>query len=200
LDRGEFASDTRRAKDAIEQAAGERVIGYRAPSYSIVMRSLWALEVLAEAGFVYDSSIFPIRHDVYGIPNAPRQPFIVTTGAGPIVEFPITTFRIVGAHNLPVGGGGYLRILPFWYTRLGYRRARAEKLPLIAYIHPWEVDPDQPRLNGRRRSMIRHYTNLTKTHDRLRRLLALGKFSSFRDSGLLETARAVPVPPLNENH
>jgi polysaccharide deacetylase family protein (PEP-CTERM system associated) len=194
LDRAEFAADTRRAKDVIEQAAGEPVFGYRAPSYSITMRSLWALDVLAEAGFTYDSSIFPIRHDVYGIPDAPRQPFLVTTASGPIVEFPITTFRMVGEQNLPVGGGGYLRILPFWYTKLGYRRARAENLPLIAYIHPWEVDPDQPRIGGRRKSRLRHYTNLGKTHDRLRRLLALGRFSSFRGSGLAETARAVPFP------
>jgi polysaccharide deacetylase family protein (PEP-CTERM system associated) len=194
LDRNEFAVDTRRAKDVIEQAAGEAVFGYRAPSYSITMKSLWALEVLAEAGFTYDSSIFPIRHDVYGIPDAPRQPFLVTTDAGPIVEFPITTFRMVGEQNLPVGGGGYLRILPFWYTKLGFRRAQAENLPLIAYIHPWEVDPDQPRIGGRRRSRLRHYTNLAKTDDRLRRLLALGRFSSFRGSGLADTARAVPFP------
>ena len=194
LTREEFAADTRRAKDAIEQAAGESVFGYRAPSYSITSESLWALEVLAEAGFRYDSSIFPIRHDVYGIPDAPRHPFVVTTPAGPIVEFPITTFRMVGEQNLPVGGGGYLRILPFWYTKLGYHRARAEKLPLIAYIHPWEVDPDQPRLQGRRKSQLRHYTNLAKTHDRLRRLLALGEFSSFRASGLADTAHAVPFP------
>jgi polysaccharide deacetylase family protein (PEP-CTERM system associated) len=194
LDRAEFAADTRRAKEVIEQAAGEPVFGYRAPSYSITMQSLWALEVLAEAGFTYDSSIFPIRHDVYGIPDAPRQPFLVTTASGPIVEFPITTFRMIGAQNLPVGGGGYLRILPFWYTRLGYRRAKAENLPLIAYIHPWEIDPDQPRIGGRRKSRLRHYTNLAKTHDRIRRLLALGHFSSFRGSGLAQTARHVPFP------
>ena len=194
LDRDEFASDTRRAKDVIEQAAGEAVFGYRAPSYSITMQSLWALEVLAESGFTYDSSIFPIRHDVYGIPDAPRRPFLVTTPSGPIVEFPITTFRMIGEQNLPVGGGGYLRILPFWYTKLGYRRARAENVPLIAYIHPWEVDPDQPRIGGRKKSRLRHYTNLAKTHDRLRQLLALGRFSSFRGSGLADTADTVSFP------
>ena len=194
LDRDEFASDTRRAKDVIEQAAGEAVFGYRAPSYSITMQSLWALEVLAESGFTYDSSIFPIRHDVYGIPDAPRRPFLVTTPSGPIVEFPITTFRMIGEQNLPVGGGGYLRILQFWYTKLGYSRARAENVPLIAYIHPWEVDPDQPRIGGRKKSRLRHYTNLAKTHDRLRQLLALGRFSSFRGSGLADTADTVSFP------
>jgi polysaccharide deacetylase family protein (PEP-CTERM system associated) len=193
--RSAFRDDVRRAKSILEDACGRSVTGYRAPSYSITPRSLWALDVLIEEGYQYDSSIFPIRHDVYGIPDAPRQPFLVTTSAGPIVEFPITTFRMVGEQNLPVGGGGYLRILPFWYTKLGYHRARAENLPLIAYIHPWEVDPDQPRIGGRRRSRLRHYTNLGKTHDRLRRLLALGRFSSFRGSGLADTARSVPFPP-----
>src|SRR5215213_5392972 len=157
LDRAEFAADTRRAKDVIEQAAGTTVTGYRAPSYSITAASLWALEVLVETGFTYDSSIFPIRHDVYGIPDAPRGPFRVSTPSGSLVEYPITTFRLGGGPNLPVGGGGYLRLLPFWYTRLGYRRARAENLPLIAYVHPWEVDPGQPRLPGRPQSLFRHY-------------------------------------------
>jgi len=180
----EFREDTRRAKDAIEQAAGTPVHGYRAPSYSITAQSMWAPEILAEAGFTYDSSIFPIRHDVYGMPGAPRSPFPVDTPAGPLVEYPLTTFRLLGAYNLPVGGGGYLRILPFWYTRLGFGRAQGEGLPLIAYIHPWEIDPEQPRLSGRLRSRFRHYTNLAQTYRRLGDLLSLGEFSSFRKSGL----------------
>jgi polysaccharide deacetylase family protein (PEP-CTERM system associated) len=188
LDRAEFADDTRRAKDIIEQAAGVPVFGYRAPSYSVTPASLWALDALAEAGFTYDSSIFPIRHDVYGIPTAPRAPFRTDTPSGPIVEFPITTFRLPRGPNLPVGGGGYLRLLPFWYTRVGYRRARADNLPLIAYIHPWEVDPDQPRLPGRARSKLRHYTNLARTYDRLGALLRLGTFTSFAKSGLAALA------------
>ena len=188
LDRAEFAADTRRAKDVIEQAAGSAVVGYRAPSYSITGASLWALEVLVEAGFTYDSSIFPIRHDVYGIPGAPRGPFRVSTPSGSIVEYPITTFRIGNGPNLPVGGGGYLRLLPFWYTRFGFERARAENLPLIAYVHPWEIDPGQPRLPGRARSRFRHYTNLSRMHGRLEALLRLGEFSSFAKSGLAESA------------
>jgi polysaccharide deacetylase family protein (PEP-CTERM system associated) len=191
LDPEEFARDTRQAKDVIEQAAGEPVFGYRAPSYSITARSLWALDVLAEAGFTYDSSIFPIRHDTYGMPDAPRAPFVMATRRGPIVEFPLTTFRLLKAQNLPVGGGGYLRILPFWYTRLGVRRARAQGLPLIVYVHPWEIDPDQPRLAGSTRSRLRHYTNLGRTWGRLRRLLAMGPYSSFRGSGL--AAGATPL-------
>lgn len=188
LDRAEFLEDTRRAKDVIEQAAGCAVYGYRAPSYSITAESLWALEALVETGFTYDSSIFPIRHDVYGIPSAPRGPFRVNTPSGPLVEYPITTFRFGAGPNFPVGGGGYLRLLPFWYTRLGFERAHADNLPLIAYVHPWEVDPGQPRLPGRARSRFRHYTNLAQMYDRLGALLHLGDFTSFAKSGLADSA------------
>ena len=180
----EFAEDTERAKHVIEQAAGQPVRGYRAPSYSITRRSLWALDVLAQAGFTYDSSIFPIRHDTYGIPDAPRAPFRVATPSGALVEYPITTFRFRVGPNLPVGGGGYLRVLPFWYTRIGVARAAAEHLPLLAYIHPWEIDPGQPRFHGRARSRLRHYTNLSRTQNRLAALFRLGRFTSFADSGL----------------
>lgn len=184
LEPHEFAEDTRRAKEAIEQAAGVSVLGYRAPSYSVTRNSLWALDTLAELGFRYDSSIFPIHHDVYGIPDAPRWPFRVETRCGHLMEYPITTFRVLGRRNLPVGGGGYLRILPFWYTRLGCARAADENLPLIVYIHPWEIDPGQPRLKGRLKSRLRHYTNLAKTESRLRSLLLSGTFTSFCKSGL----------------
>jgi len=189
LSPAEFREDTLRAKAVIEQAAGMPVLGYRAPSYSITSRSLWALEILAEAGFRYDSSIFPISHDIYGIPDAPRFPFRVETPSGELVEYPITTFRLVGEHNLPVGGGGYLRIFPFWYTKLGFRKVQAEELPLIVYTHPWEVDPEQPRLAGRFKSRLRHYTNLSKTESRLSRLLQLGVFNTFQASGLDASAR-----------
>ncbi len=191
LDPKEFREDTLRAKNAIEQAAGARVHGYRAPSFSITARSLWALDVLVEAGFTYDSSVFPIKHDIYGMPEAPRHPFRINTASGPVVEYPITTFRLLLPHNLPVGGGGYLRIFPFWYTRLGFRIARAAKLPLIVYTHPWEFDPDQPRFSARLVSRLRHYTNLAKTRTRLRRLLELGRFAGFRESGLAALAEPV---------
>ena len=180
----EFREDTRRAKDALEQIAGVRVEGYRAPTYSIVASTLWALEILVELGFTYDSSIFPIRHDRYGIPEAPRFPFRIATPAGPIVEYPIATFRLWGETNFPFAGGGYLRLLPWWYTQLGLRRARAEGLPVIAYIHPWEIDPGQPRLTSTLASRVRHYTNLTRTYARLGRLVDRGGFTSFRNSGL----------------
>lgn len=193
LSREEFREDALRAKDVIEQAAGQAVVGYRAPSFSITAASLWALEVLAEAGFEYDSSVFPIRHDTYGIPDGPRHPARIDTPAGPILEFPMTTFRWGSRQNLPVGGGGYLRLMPFWYTRLGVRRAAGDGVPLIVYVHPWEIDPDQPRLPGRRRSMLRHYTNLSSMDSRLRRLLQLRRFTSFRRSQLAQAARPVDL-------
>ena len=183
LDRDEFRKDTLRAKGAIEQAGGEQVFGYRAPTFSITEDSLWALEVLAEAGFTYDSSIFPVRHDVYGIPAAPRFPFRIDTPAGPIVEFPITTFRIIGGHNFPVGGGAYLRILPSWYTRFGIKKAEKEGVRLIVYTHPWEVDPTQPRIPAKLTLRLRHYTNLNKTYERLQRLIESRTFTSFRKTG-----------------
>jgi polysaccharide deacetylase family protein (PEP-CTERM system associated) len=190
----EFREDTRRARDVIEQTAGVRIEGYRAPSFSITPRSLWALEILAETGFTFDSSIFPIHHDTYGMPAAPRAPFRVETPAGTLIEYPMTTFRLFGAGtNLPVGGGGYLRILPLWYTKLGVERARVENLPVIAYLHPWEIDPEQPRLPGRWKSRLRHYTNLRKTAARLKKLLASVRFSSFRESGLADNAEPVAL-------
>jgi polysaccharide deacetylase family protein (PEP-CTERM system associated) len=195
LSPGEFREDTQRAKELIEQASGESICGYRAPSFSITSDSLWAFEILAELGFNYDSSVFPVSHDVYGMPDAPRSPFVVKTASGSVVEYPMATFRLGGGRNLPVGGGGYLRILPYWYTEIGVRQAWREGLPIVSYIHPWEVDPDQPRLSGSIKSRLRHYTNLSKTEEHWRRLVRLGPFSSFRDSRLADSA---PIYDLKE--
>ena len=184
----EFREDTLRAKNCIEQAAGVEITGYRAPSFSITSRSIWAFDVLADLGFRYDSSVFPIKHDVYGFPAAPRTPFRIDTASGPMIEFPMTTFRLGAGPNLPVAGGGYLRMLPYWYTKTGVERAWREGLPVISYIHPWEVDPEQPRMNGPFKSRLRHYANLKHMESRLRRLLALGEFSSFRESVATESA------------
>jgi polysaccharide deacetylase family protein (PEP-CTERM system associated) len=181
----EFREDTRQAKECIEQSAGQPVYGYRAPSFSITARSRWAPEVLAELGFHYDSSIFPVRHDTYGVPDAPRAPFLIPTPNGKILECPLSTFRVGPWPNLPVGGGGYLRMLPSWYTSLGVRQIRKEALPLVCYVHPWELDPEQPRLNGSYKSRLRHYTNLSKTAERLTRLVERGGFGPFRDTVLL---------------
>lgn len=185
----EFREDTKRAKDAIEQIAGEPVKGYRAPNFSITTRSAWAPEILAELGFAYDSSVFPVHHDVYGVPNAPRIPFVMETPSGNLLEYPMTTFRVAGKTNFPVGGGGYLRIFPTWYTKAGVKRVWKEGLRVISYIHPWEFDPEQPRLPGKLKSRLRHYTNLNQTASRLRELIGLGDFGCFRDSDLGEGAR-----------
>ncbi len=191
----EFREDTQRAKDLIEQAGGASIRGYRAPSFSITNQSLWAFEILAELGFTYDSSVFPVSHDVYGIPGAPRLPFVVKTASGSVIEYPMATFRLAGGRNLPVGGGGYLRIFPFWYTDLGVRRAWRDGVPVVSYIHPWEIDPGQPRLTGALKSRLRHYTNLSRTEERWRKLVQLGPFSNFRDSRLAES---VPLYELKE--
>jgi polysaccharide deacetylase family protein (PEP-CTERM system associated) len=167
----EFRADLRRAKAAIEAAAGVPVFGYRAPSYSIVARSTWALEILAAEGYVYDASIFPIRHDRYGIPDAPRHFHRIDIGSRSILEVPGSTVRCAGV-NLPVGGGGYFRILPYQWTRWGIRHLNtSEKRPAVFYIHPWELDPAQPRLPGSRLSRARHYRNLDQTEERLKRLV-----------------------------
>jgi polysaccharide deacetylase family protein (PEP-CTERM system associated) len=189
----EFRQDTRRAKDVIEQVAGEAIYGYRAPNFSITARSAWAPEILAEAGFTYDSSIFPVHHDVYGVPTAPRKPFLLETPSGTLVEYPMTTFHLGRGPNFPVGGGGYLRMLPYWYTKAGVQRAWKEGLPVVSYIHPWEFDPEQPRLPGGFKSRLRHYTNLSKTASRLKDLMGLGDFGPFRDSRIAEGAQASKI-------
>ena len=189
----EFREDTQRAKDVIEQASGTAVIGYRAPSFSITKESLWALPLLAQSGLTYDCSVYPIRHDVYGIPDAPRHPFRIKAPAGELVEFPMPTFLLAGRLNMPGGGGAYLRLLPFSYTRLAVREFQKAGLPVIVYVHPWEIDPEQPRINLPIVKRLRHYTNLGRTYGKLRRLLKSGRWLSFRDSGLLNSE--IPYQP-----
>jgi polysaccharide deacetylase family protein (PEP-CTERM system associated) len=173
-----FREETRRAKALIEDAAGTEVTGYRAASFSITRASLWALDCLAELGFRYDSSIFPVLHDRYGIPDAPRQPFEYRTDAGhSIVEFPMPTIA-AGRWRLPVGGGGYFRIYPYAVTRAALRRInRRDRQPFVFYTHPWEVDPGQPTFDAGRLSNFRHRTNLARCHRRLRKLLAEFRFA-----------------------
>ena len=176
-----FRWDVRRAKLVIEDSSGQRVVGYRAPSYSITRRSLWALDILCDEGYEYDASVFPIRHDRYGIPGSPRHAYSVTCDAGTLVEVPASTARLVGV-NLPVAGGGYFRLLPYAWTRWGIRRInRRERRPAVFYLHPWEVDPWQPRLPVGRLTRYRHYHNLRKTAPRLERLLDEFSFAPLRD-------------------
>lgn len=177
LTRHEFRADLRRARKVIEDTCGVKVNGYRAPTFSITRQNLWALEVLAEEGILYDSSIFPIRHDHYGVPDAPRFPHRRDLARGmSIFEFPISTVRI-GGINLPATGGGYLRLLPMAYTRWALSRIHNhDRQSVILYFHPWEMDPGQPRLEGGWKSRFRHYTNLSKTASRLSELLSKGRF------------------------
>lgn len=167
-----FRAETIRAKACLEHQIQRRVLGYRAASYSITKRSLWAIDVLAELGFTYDSSIFPIRHDRYGIPDSLRWPYCLTTKNGAsIIEFPPSTVSIFG-YRLPVAGGGYFRLYPYRLTRLGLERInKAEELPFIFYLHPWEIDPEQPRIRTGLLSTFRHYINLDRCETRLRHLL-----------------------------
>lgn len=173
-----FRDDIRRAKRILEDASGRRVVGYRAPSYSITPRSLWALDVLLEEGYEYDASIFPIRHDRYGIPVSARHPYSIPRSSGTLIEVPGSTTRF-GRLNLPIAGGGYFRILPYWWTRWGIDRVnRLEGRPAVFYLHPWEIDPDQPRLRVSNLGRFRHYTNLHRTEPRLRQLLADFRFDA----------------------
>jgi polysaccharide deacetylase family protein (PEP-CTERM system associated) len=187
----QFREDVRAAKAAIEDASGARVAGYRAPSYSIIESSLWALDVLVEEGYTYDASIFPIHHDRYGIPGARRHPHTVPRASGTLVEMPGSTVRIAGI-NLPVAGGGYFRLLPYGWTRWGIRRVnQTERQPVVFYCHPWEIDPDQPRVKVGRMTRMRHYRGLEKTAQRLARLLGDFKFDTMASVlGLLTQASA----------
>jgi polysaccharide deacetylase family protein (PEP-CTERM system associated) len=166
----EFRADAARTRTLLEDTSGAPVRGYRAASFSIGATNLWALDVLGEVGYRYSSSIYPVRHDLYGMPEAPRFPYR-HNGTG-ILEVPLTTVKVFG-QNLPSGGGGYFRLLPYAVYRWALRRVnQGERQPGVFYCHPWEIDPDQPRQAGiGLKTRVRHYTNLTRMESRLRRLL-----------------------------
>jgi polysaccharide deacetylase family protein (PEP-CTERM system associated) len=185
----EFREDLRRARDILESAAGAPVRGFRAPSYSVTKRSLWALDVLIEEGYAYDASIFPIRHDRYGIPDAPRQPHRISRGAGSLLEVPSTAGRL-GSLALPIGGG-FFRLFPYAVTRWAINQINEQTgQPAIFYIHPWEIDPDQPRLAASLPTRLRHYNHLGATEERLRRLLRDFEFGSIESVVLNAPSRA----------
>lgn len=179
----QFRSDVTRAKATLEDLVGGPVIGYRAPSFSITARSLWAFDVLLDCGFRYDSSVFPVKDSLYGLPDAQRFPYVVREHDGRrLLEFPITTTPAFG-RNLPLGGGGYLRMLPYGYLAWGMRRVNHdERQPAVVYVHPWEVDPGQPRMKtAGRRGFSTHYVGLAATERKLRRLLRDFRFAPIRD-------------------
>lgn len=197
----EFREDTERSKKLLEDLCGKPVIGFRAPSYSIIRTTLWCLDVLNELGFEYDSSIFPIHHDRYGIPNFPRFPHRIRAGtANGVWEFPLSTVSL-GNCNLPVAGGGYFRILPYAVTRWAIHRLNTiDHQPAVVYLHPWEIDPNQPRIRGPWISRVRHYANLSKTETKLRRLLRDFSFAPigqilqrFSDASPATRNRAAPA-------
>ena len=188
----EFAEDLRRSIAAIERAApGLRLLGYRAPAFSITRKSLWALDVLRECGLRYDSSIFPLAaHDRYGIADADRFASQLRPG---LWELPASTVRVAG-RNLPVAGGGYFRLCPLWLTRQAIRRINAEGQPAVIYLHPWEFDPEQPRVPGAPAlARFRHYVNIDRTERRLGALLGEFAFGSMSDAfaGQLAAAPAM---------
>jgi polysaccharide deacetylase family protein (PEP-CTERM system associated) len=179
-----FREDIRSSKALLEDQCGEKVHGYRAPSYSITGKSLWALDILVEEGFSYDSSIFPVVHDTYGIPDAERFPHTITTKAGPLREFPLTTLPLqIGWKKLrlPIAGGGYLRLLPIETIRKGIAAVNVkEQQPAVVYFHPWEIDPHQPRIKAGLKSTFRHYLNLHRTEGKLVHLFERLQFGTMR--------------------
>ena len=177
----QFREDLRRAKRAIEEACGIKVEGYRAPSFSVTRRSLWALDVLVDEGYRFDSSVFPIVRDRYGLPGAPRQAHIITRSGGSIVEVPPSTVRAAGL-TVPVAGGGYFRLYPYEWTRRAIAWLNSgEGQPAVVYLHPWELDPAQPAQAGTLMNRFRHYVNLGQTQSRLRRLVEDFAFGPMRD-------------------
>jgi polysaccharide deacetylase family protein (PEP-CTERM system associated) len=164
-----FREETRSSIRDLEDCIGRKVESYRAAYFSITRRSLWALDILVEEGIRFDSSIFPIQNWRYGIPDYSRSPTVVKTSAGPLCEFPISTRRVFG-RNVPVTGGAYFRIYPYALSRANIRAAEREGTPVVFYLHPWELDPDHPRVSFRRKAMLTHYVNLRSTGPRLARL------------------------------
>ena len=175
----EFRQDTIRAVRAIQDCCGVLPRLYRAPSYSITRESLWALDILVECGFTHDSSIYPISHDRYGIPGFQRHAHMVSTASGPIREIPIASFQDSRGRAVPMGGGGYLRLLPYCYTAAGIRRVnQVEQKPVCIYFHPWEVDPAQPKLASGLIARVRTYTGLEGMKRKIERMLADFEFST----------------------
>jgi polysaccharide deacetylase family protein (PEP-CTERM system associated) len=194
----EFREDTRTAVRAIEDATSVKVLGYRAPSWSITKDCLWALDILAEEGFTYDSSIYPIHHDLYGVPGARRFPYTHQLKDGlSLLEFPPASVRLL-RQNLPCAGGGYLRIFPLAYTHWAFRKFQEDyRERVVVYFHPWELDPDQPRIREKLKSRLRHYTNLGEMADRLEVLLQTYSFQPFCELAGVRRDSALQTVPVN---
>jgi polysaccharide deacetylase family protein (PEP-CTERM system associated) len=181
LNADQFRVSIRESKDVLEQIAGVRVLGYRAPSFSIVPGREWALDALIEEGYVYDSSLYPVRRSGYGYPQGQREPYTINRAAGSLLEFPPATLNAFG-QTLPAGGGAYLRLLPFQLVQSALSQAQRNGVAGTLYIHPWEVDPEQPRFAVSRLTRIRHYGGLRRTQPRLARLFSRFRFRPIADS------------------
>lgn len=177
-----FKQETETSKKLLEDISGTAIQGYRAASYSVTKQSLWALDIIAETGFEYDSSIFPVKHDRYGIPDAHELPHKLTTPAGhTLTEFPITALKLPG-YRLPIAGGGYFRLFPYWFSKWGLARVnRKQHQAFVFYLHPWELDPEQPVLPATGLSRFRHYNNLEVCEQRFNKLLNDFEFGCIRD-------------------
>ncbi len=174
----QFEEELKLSLQLIEKNTGKKVIGHRAPSFTMTEKTLWALDILARHGLKYDSSVFPVSfHPDYGVPDAPLAPYKITEE---VWEFPLSVVKIMG-RNIPISGGGYFRILPYSFVRYGIRRANLEGRPVVFYLHPWELDPDQPRLKLPLSKRFRHYKNLDKTERRFTRLLDEFEFAPIRE-------------------
>jgi polysaccharide deacetylase family protein (PEP-CTERM system associated) len=191
-----FRQDAAESKAVLEDCCGEPVLGFRAPSYSVNGSTLWAIEVLAEAGYRYDSSIYPIRRRRYGYPEGPTRPSRVTFGGSSLPEFPLPTLAL-GPIRVPLLAGAYLRLLPSWFTATALRRFRDRGEAVVVNIHPWEIDPDQPTVGPGRFQTWTHYARLGKTEAILRTVLGTARFrdvaTRLRELGLLETAEREAV-------
>ena len=181
MSRCRFLDETRFAMRALEDCIGRPVTSYRAAYFSITRQSLWALEVLAGEGIRYDSSIFPIKNWRYGIPDYSRRPVRIETANGPVLEFPLSTRRLLG-RNIPTTGGAYFRIYPYWLTRLNMLASEREGMPVVFYLHPWELDTEHPRLRFHPLAMATHYFNLRSTAPKLQRLLTDFSFTTLREA------------------
>jgi polysaccharide deacetylase family protein (PEP-CTERM system associated) len=188
MSREQLVDDLARTETALVNAGAPRPIGFRASTFTLTRKTWWAFDVLAERGYRYDSSVHPVRHPVYGVPDFEPGISRVETGAGTVVEFPVSTYRFAG-RNLPVGGGGYFRLLPGALTRAAVRSLERKGRPASLYLHPWEFDPEQPRCPAPAFKKWRHYLNLERTLPRLDALLAQFRFGSLRE--VLEAEGAI---------
>jgi len=175
-----FRDELARSMEVLAELSGRPVLGHRAPFFSITKESLWALDIMAELGLRYDSSIYPVLNYRYGIDGAERWPHAVGRNGRPFAEFPISTWRVLG-RNVPIAGGAYFRILPYVVTRMGFRSINRQGHPAVFYLHPWELDPDHPRIPLPRRIALTHYANLRATERRLRRLLRDFRFAPMKE-------------------